>query len=162
VSFLRFSILLALALLVSGFARKPKINVRFHVEATGNAGGSFTIKAKFVNPPRDGFVESIPFASERNIVGIYPVLNPDSSLGCVFKLDQSGSLGLRTVSTERRGASMVSYISTKGGTHQLVDLPIDKPIVDGMIYIPRGITNGEMEVLKKQFPLMQAPQKKAE
>lgn len=161
-SLLRVSIVLAVALLVSGFARKPKMSVRFHVEATGNAGGSFTLKAKLVNPPRETFLESIPFASERNVVAIYPVVNADSSLGCVFKLDQSGALGLRTVSTERRGASMVPFISTKGGTHQLVDLPIDKPIVDGLIYIPRGITNGEMEALKKQFPQMGAPTKKAD
>lgn len=161
-SLLRLSIVLALALSVSGFARKAKLNVRFHVEATNDVGGSFTNKAKFVNPAREAFVESIPFVSERDIVAIHPVVNSDSSLGCVFKLDTSGALRLRTVSTERRGASMVGYISTKGGTHQLVDLPIDKPIVDGMIYIPRGISNGEMDVLKKQFPLIQAPPKKAE
>ncbi len=154
-----------------GFAQKPKLGVRFHVEATGPAGGSFTLPAKFVNPPREGHIESVPFASERNLVAIQPVVNADSSLGCVFKLDQSGALALRTVSTERRGASVVGFISTKGGTHQLLDLPVDKPILDGLIYIPRGLSNGEVEMLRKLYPTMQpspqsapqsSPQRKAD
>lgn len=157
----RALIIIPLALLFCGFARKPKLGIRFHVEATGAAGGSFTLPAKFVNPAREGHIESVPFASERNVVAIHPVMNADSSIGCVFKLDQSGTLALRTVSTERRGASMVTFISTKGGTHQLVDLPIDKPILDGLIYIPRGISNGELEMLRKLHPLIQ-PSRKAE
>lgn len=151
------SLLLACcAVALCGFARKPVLSVRFHVEATNAAGGSFTLPAKFVNPAREGNIESVPFASEKNLRAIYPVQNADGSIGCVFQLDRSGTLALRTVSTERRGASVIGFISTKGGTHQLLDLPIDRPIIDGIIYIPRGITSGEIAMLKKQYPLMQA------
>lgn len=154
----RYRALLFLALLplLSGFARKPTMNIRFHVEAVGNAGGSFTVPARFVNPPRAGFLESVPVATDKNIDAIYPVLNPDGSFGCAFQLDRSGSIGLRTTSTDRRGASLVAFISTKTGTHQLVDLQIDKPIVDGIIYIPRGISAGEMAELEKLFPRIKA------
>lgn len=157
--FLRLLLAACCAVALTGFARKPKLSVRFHVEATGNAGGSFTLPAKFVNPAREGHIESVPFASEKNIVAVHPVTNPDSSLGCVFKLDQSGALALRTISTQRRGASVVPFIATKGGTHQLVDLPIDKPIVDGLIYIPRGMSNGEIDMLRQLYPPIQAPKK---
>ena len=150
-----------LALLLCGFARKPTLSVRFHVEAVGNAGGSFTLPAKFVNPPRAGFVESVPFATEKNIVGIFPVMYPDGSAGCAFQLDQSGALALRTVSTDRRGASVVGFIATKKGTHQLLDLPIDKPIVDGLIYFPRGISSGEIAELQKLFPVIKGKAKPA-
>ena len=136
------------------------VSVRFHVEAVGSAGGSFTMPAKLKNPPRDVHIESVPFASERNITGIYPVMHPDGSIGCAFQLDHSGKLGLETISTDRRGASMVAFIASKQATHQVIDLPIDKPIRDGIIYIPMGISPGEMEMLRKRFPLMDAAKKK--
>lgn len=143
-------------LALCGFAKKPQLSVRFHVEAVGNAGGSFTIPAKFRNPPREGFIESVPFVSEKNIVSIYPMLHFDGTLGCAFQLDKSGALGLRTVSTDRRGASVVGFIATKGGTHQLIDLPIDRPITDGVIYVPTGLTQGEIQMLQKKYPLTKA------
>jgi hypothetical protein len=154
-SLTRFFAAAALAVLLCGFAKKPKLSVRFHVEAIGNAGGSFTMPAKFVNPPRDGFIESVPFVSERNIKAIFPVQHPDGQLGCAFQLDRSGAIGLQTTSTDRRGASIVAFISTKTGTHQVVDMVIDKPIRDGIIYIPRGLSPGEIDMLKQLYPVMQ-------
>ena len=151
-----------LALGVSGAAKKPTISVRFHVEAIGNAGGSFTMPVKFKNPPHESHMESVPFASERNITAIFPVLNPNGTIGCAFQLDRSGALGLESVSTDRRGASMVAFIASKKATHQVIDMPMDKPIHDGIIYIPVGITPGELDMLRKKFPLMKAPAKRPE
>ncbi|MEQ1862187.1 MAG: hypothetical protein ABMA13_19905 [Chthoniobacteraceae bacterium] len=148
-------LLVCFAVALCGFARKPKLSVRFHVEATNNAGGSFTIPSKFVNPPRDGFIEAVPFASEKNIVAIFPIEHANGGLGCAFQLNQSGALALRTVSTQRRGASVVGFISTKAGVHQLLDLPIDRPITDGVIYFPRGLSGGEIAELRKLYPLME-------
>ena len=147
--------LLTIAALCSmGAAKKPTLSVRFHVESVGNAGGSFTMPAKFKNPPRDGNIESIPFASERNVTAIFPVVHPNGSIGCAFQLDRSGALALETVSTDRRGASMVAFIASKAAMHQVIDLPIDKPIRDGIVYLPVGLTPGELEMLKKKFPIM--------
>jgi hypothetical protein len=159
--FLVATLLTIAALCAMGAAKKPTLSVRFHVESIGNAGGSFTMPAKFKNPPRDGNIESIPFASERNVTAIFPVIHPDGSIGCAFQLDRSGALGLETVSTDRRGASMVAFIASKAAMHQVIDLPIDKPIRDGIIYLPTGLTPGELEMLKKKFPIM-ASKKKAE
>jgi hypothetical protein len=153
-------VLTLIAFSAAGAARKPTVSVRFHVEAVGNAGGSFTIPAKFKNPPREGHIESVPFVSERNITAIYPVLHPDGRIGCAFQLDRSGALGLETVSTDRRGASMVAFIASKQATHQVIDLPIDKPIRDGIIYIPTGITSGELEMLRKLYPTMKTGKQK--
>lgn len=158
---LRLLLLVALASSLCGFARKlPHLSIRFHVESLGNAGGSFTLPAKFANPPREGFVEAVPMASERNVQAIYPVQNADGTIGCVFKLDNSGRFGLETISKDRRGSSLLVVIATKTGTHQVIDLVIDKPIMDGIIYVPRGITQGELDMLMKQFPIMGQPGKK--
>ncbi len=152
--FARPALLSLLAFSLLGMAKKQEISVRFHVEANSRDGEPFTVPAKFHNPDRDGFVEKIPAVSERDIRAIYPVAAEDGTFGCVFALDQHGSIGLQTVSTERRGAIMVAFISTKVGTHQAADLLIDKPITDGKIYVPRGLTQLEIEALQKQFPTL--------
>lgn len=157
---LRF-VLPLLALFLCGFARKPKLTIRFHVEALHNSGGKFTAPCKFHFPECQGFIEAIPFASDRNIEAIFPVTQPDGSLGCAFQLDPDGRLGLESVSTDRRTASMVVFFATAQGTHQVIDMVLDRPIRDGIIYVPRGISSGEMLLLKKQFRVMQprtAPQ----
>jgi len=143
-----------LALFFCGFAKKPKLSVRFHVEALHNSGGKFTVPCKFHFPERQGYIEAIPFASDRNIQAIYPVTQPDGSIGCAFQLDPDGRLGLESISTDRRTASMVMFMSTKQGGHQVIDLVLDKPIRDGIIYIPKGISPGEMDMLKKLYPMM--------
>jgi hypothetical protein len=151
---LRLLFLLTLALSLSGGAKKPKFVVHFHVEAVGNAGGQFTMPVRFANPPREGHVETIAFASERNVKSIFPVENPDGTLGCAFQLDQSGAFALETISKDRRGASIVVTMRTKGGSHQVIDMVIDKPILDGIIYVPKGISPGEMAALRELYPIM--------
>jgi hypothetical protein len=157
---LRPFFILALALPLCGFAKKQVLTVRFHVESIGAPGGSFSQPFKFKNPPHDGNIETVPFASERNIKAIYPVENPDGSFGCAFKLDGSGTLALRTTSTERRGASIAVLMATKKGSHHVTDLIIDKPIGDGIIDVSSGISPGEMMMLRKEYPVLDASEKK--
>ena len=157
---LRLLLLLTIAGSLCGAAKKPKLVVHFHVEAIGNAGGQFTMPVKFANPPRDGHVETIAFASDKNITAIFPVENPDGTLGCAFQLDQSGRFALETISKDRRGASLVVTMRTKTGRHQVTDMVIDKPITDGIIYVPSGISPGEMQMLREMYQIMGQPKKK--
>lgn len=143
-----------LALACLGMAKKPPVAVRFHVEANARDGEVFAMPVKFHNPPRDGHVERVPTISERDIQAIYPAPGADGSMGCVFQLNRHGAFSLQTLSTEKRGASLVVFLSTKAGTHQVIDMLIDKPISDGIIYVPRGLTQMEVTALQKQFPLM--------
>lgn len=157
---LRLLLLVTIAASLCGGAKKPKLAVHFHVEAMGNAGGQFTMPAVFANPPRQGFVETVAFASERNIDAIFPVENPDGTLGCAFQLNQSGRFALETISKDRRGSSIVITMRTKTGSHQVIDMVIDKPIVDGIIYVPKGFSPGEMQMLRELYPIMGQPKGK--
>jgi hypothetical protein len=157
---LRLFLLVTFAACLCGGAKKPKLMIHFHVEAIGNAGGQFTVPAKFRNPPRDGYIETIAFASERNVAAIFPVANPDGSLGCAFQLDQSGRFALETLSRDRRGSSILITMGTKQGSHQVIDMLVDKPITDGIIYVPTGISPGEMQMLRQLYPIMGQPRGK--
>jgi hypothetical protein len=146
--------LVALASGAIGFAKKPTITVRFHVEANESDGQPFAMPVKFSHPKRDGFVKRIPTISERNIQAIFPYPAPDGSFGCAFKLDSFGQTELDVISRASRGASIVAFIGTKGGVHQAIDMVIDKVVSDGIITIASGLTPMEIEALKKEYKVL--------
>lgn len=146
---------------VAGAKKTPEITVRFHAEANRLDGERFATPVQLKFPPRQTYIERVPSISERQIKAIYPFQAPDGSRGCAFMLDNSGRLNLEVISTERRGSSIVAFVSTKNGTHQVIDMQIDKIITDGIISIPSGLTDLEIAALQKAFPTIgQAPAKR--
>ena len=155
-------VIAALAVTGMGFAKKPNITVRFHVEANERDGQPFAMPVKFANPPRDGFMTQIPAISERNIESIFPFRAADGTGGCAFKLDSFGRTALETMTLSNRGSAVVAFVGTKTGTHQVIDMVIDKVIRDGIISIPRGLTDLEIAALEKEYkPMGQGRKKKA-
>lgn len=143
-----------LLLCFSGMAKRPDFIVRFFVEANSQDTERFAAPVQLKYPPRPAYIERVPVVSERNIKGIRPFTTADGSWGCYFQLDPAGRLALQTASTENRRRSMVAFIGTKKGTHQVIDMIIDKPISDGIIPIQKGMTIGEIEALGKRYPIM--------
>jgi hypothetical protein len=145
----------ALALCFLGMAeRPPTVTVRFHAEANSRDGTSFSTPIKLGNPPRDAFLEKMAVIHERQIKAIYPFKAPDGTWGCAFKLDHDGRLGLEVVSTERRGTFLIGFLGTKKGSHRMVDMVIDRTVSDGVISVPKGLTDMEIAVLSKQFKVL--------
>ena len=147
-------LLLVLALGSLGFAKKPAITVRFHIEANARDGQPFAMPVVFHHPERKGFMAQIPAVSERNIDAIFPFPASDGTAGCAFKLDHLGRTALEEMSLSNRGASVVAFVGTKTGTHQVIDMIVDKVIRDGIISIPRGLTALEIAALEKEFKIM--------
>jgi hypothetical protein len=143
------------ALCCLGFGRKqPLITVRFFAEANKADTDRFASPVEFRNPPRQAYVEKIPTIHERHIKAVYPFPAPDGSMGCAFQLDASGRLNLFAVSTERRGTSIVAFVSTKGGTHQVIDMIVDRTVNDGIITIQSGLTDLEIAAIIKEWPVI--------
>lgn len=143
-----------LLLSFTGMAKRSDFIVRFFVEANSQDTERFASPVQLKYPPRAAYIERVPVVSERNIKAIYPFTTPDGSWGCSFQLDPGGRLSLQTASIENRQRSMVVYIGTKKGTHQVIDMIIDKPISDGIITIQKGMTIGEIEALGKRYPVL--------
>ena len=154
-------LLLVLALGSLGFAKKPVITVRFHVEANARDGQPFAMPITFHNPERQGFMTQIPALSERNIEAIFPFPAADGTSGCAFKLDNFGRTALEEMTLSNRGTSVVAFVGTKTGTHQVVDMVVDKVIRDGIISIPRGLTDLEIMALEMEFKNMKTGKKKS-
>ncbi len=143
-----------LACLFTGMAKKPTITVRFFAEANKLDSERFAKPLTFRNPPREGYIENVPTLHEKFIKAVYPFQASDGTWGCAFQLDNSGRINLEVVSTERRGTSLVAFVGTKLGAHQVVELLIDKPIRDGIISIPHGLTELEVAAITKEWPVI--------
>ena len=149
------------ALSCLGFGqREYAVTVRFFAEAKAADTERFATPIELRNPPRAAFIEKIPTIHERHIKSVYPFPAADGTSGCAFALDPSGRLALDVVSTDRRGTSLVAFVSTKGGTHQVIDMVIDRTVKDGIITIQRGLTELEIAAITKQWPAMGSGGKK--
>jgi hypothetical protein len=147
-------LLAALAAVIACFiaaAKPPAFTVRFYAETTGQDTDRFSQPVALKNPPRQAFVEKTPTISERQIAGVYTYPAPDGTFAAVFKLDGDGRIALESVTTQKRGRALVGYVGTKKGSHQVTDMVIDRPVLDGIIVIQSGLTALEVESLKKEF-----------
>ena len=147
-------VLIVLAAASLGMSSKPKVTVRFHAETNRNDTNSFSTPVRLAYAQRDAHLNRVPEFSERNILAIFPWKTADGTWGCAFKLNGSGRIRLETISSDNRGGAIVAFIGTKKGMHQVIDMVIDRPISDGIVSIPRGITDIEMLVLKGQFKIL--------
>jgi hypothetical protein len=129
--------------------RDPTIFVRFHVEVT-QSDPTFATKVTAGDPPREVIVEKLPSISERDIASFYPYKANDGTYSAVFQLDAHGRLILQTLSEESRGKSIVAAVNGRPVTL----LAIDKPITDGVIFIPRGLTEENIKQLGASFDLL--------
>jgi hypothetical protein len=144
--------LLAFSLL--GMASKPPVTVRFFVEANEHDTDRFATPIQLRNPPRTAYIEKIPVIHEQHIRALYPFQAANGTWGCAFQLNESGRINLEVASTQHRGGSIVAFVQTKSGSHQVVDMVIDKPVSDGVITIPYGLSELEIEALAKEFPVV--------
>jgi hypothetical protein len=142
---------LAIVLLFTAGAKHPALTVRFYQEAVAGDTDHFASPVQLKYPPRSAYVSKAPFVSEHNIRGIYLFTAADGSYGCLFKLDEDGRIGLEAASTTHRGTSIVAFVGTKTGTHQVIDMIIDKRVSDGVITIPSGLTPLEAQQLRKTY-----------
>lgn len=150
----RLLALLALPLFFCAAGKKTEMSVRVFTEGNKQDTESFSTPIKVENPrPHEIYIDKIPWITERNIRAMYPFRANDGTWGCAFKLDEIARLRLETISTDRRGTSMVVVFATKTGVHQVADLVIDAPVKDGVFSVPRGISDLELVTLRKQFHL---------
>ena len=129
--------------------RDPSIAVRFHAQVN-TYDPTFATEVTLGNPPRKLIVEKIPSISERDIIAFYPFKASDGTFSAAIQLDRHGSVVLQSLSTEKRGLSIVAAINAR----PVALLAVDKTISDGIIYIPAGLTLDEIHQLGASFNLM--------
>lgn len=144
------------ALACLGMSKKPAVTVRFYAEANARDTDAFSKPITLHNPERAAYIEKVPSISEQSIKAMFPFQVTDGSWGACFKLDNKGRIDLEVLSTERKGSSLVIFVVTPKGIHQVVDVVIDRKVRDGVITIPRGLTDLEVAALSKEYRPLKA------
>ena len=65
-------------------------------------------------------------------------------------MNDHGRLTLDSLSVERRGTFLFIFVNGR----PLTELQIDRRVSDGKIYIASGLTSNEIELMKKDWPLL--------
>jgi len=146
-----------LAVLFLGAAKKPPLSIRFHLQAQKQEGESFVMKLPLERHglPATIYVKKIPEVTENEVREIYPFQAADGTMGCALKLDEHGRIDLDTCSVENRGKVLVCLVNLRVVTAMIVD----RRVPDGIITIPSGLTDKEIAMMKKRFPILGAKKK---
>jgi hypothetical protein len=129
--------------------RDPSIFIRFHVEVT-RSDPTFATEITAGDPPRKIIVEKLASLSERDINSFYPYKAADGTFSAAIQLDEHGRVTLETLSEESRGKALVAAVNGR----PIAVLTIDKPVTDGIIFIPRGLTEADIRQMGESYDIM--------
>ncbi|MEO6845956.1 MAG: hypothetical protein ABI443_01470 [Chthoniobacterales bacterium] len=139
-----------LALLCVAANKKSTLTIRFHAEGSPGDGEKFVQGIVFKTPPHTGVIGIMPVATEREIVAFFPFKAKDGTMGAYFKLDSHGAALLEAFTIENRGRTVVALVNGR----QVIDMISDKPISDGVITIPSGLTDAEIAAMRAEFRII--------
>jgi preprotein translocase subunit SecD len=139
----------AAALACVAGAKKPTIDLRVHAEGTEAEAPTFAIPATLLNG-RPAFLQRMPLATQSEIEAIYPFAAADGSQGVYLKLDQHGSRLLQQHSMSQQGKMLAVMLNGR----MVSNLLVDRPIADGIVAVPRGLTPEDIAVLTSAFPVL--------
>jgi len=134
--------------------KRTPISIRIHTEATKNDSDTFSIPVNLIYQRRQAYLSKVADISERMIERILPFPAKDGTWGCVIKLNPMGRIRLENMSGTLRGSALVIFVSTEASRHQVADMIIDRVVTDGVITIPRGLTDIEVTLLRKEFKIL--------
>jgi hypothetical protein len=141
--------LAAAALLCLGGAKKPPFELRIHAEGLAAEAPSFAFPATLLDGTAT-HLSRMPLITQREIRGVYPFDAADGSRGVYLQLDAHGSGLLNQHTSARRGGTLVVFLNGR----QASNLRVDRPVTDGIVSIPRGLTHEETELLAGVFPVL--------
>jgi hypothetical protein len=144
---------LALCLTVAltlAIAKQRHCTFRVHAQANPHDTDVFSMSMGARSSGKDVTIQKLPWITEHDVVAFLPYQAQDGTYGALFLLDEHGRVVLDTLSVEHRGGFLFVLINGR----LITELQIDKRVSDGKIYIPSGVTAAEIEVMKKDWPLI--------
>jgi len=144
-----YALIFAAALLCTGGAKKPVVDLRIHGEGIAAEAPTFAFPVTLLNG-EEAYLARMPLITQREVKSIYPFAAADGSEGVYLKLDSHGSGLLQQYTMERQGRRLVVLLNGR----QVINLMVDRPVTDGIVSIPRGLTPEETTLLSTAFPVM--------
>lgn len=123
---------------------------RVHVEANMRDTAVFASSVRAQFSGKEIAIEKVPRLSERDVVAFYPYTAGQGNYGVVFQLDDHGRIALDALSVEHRGGLLFVFVNGRAVTQ----LQIDKRVSDGRIYIASGLSAADIDLMKKDWPVL--------
>lgn len=142
-------LLVAATIFCTGAAKKPSVDLRIHSEGLAAEAPTFAFPAKLLNG-NEIYLARMPLLTQREVKAIYPFAAADGTQGVYLKLDSHGAGLLQQFSMERSGRSLIVFLNSR----QISNLLVDRPINDGIVCIPRGLTEDDIQLLSTVFPVL--------
>jgi len=136
--------------LTDGAAKQRHCTFRVHAQANAHDTDVFSMSAHATSSGKDITIQKLPWITERDVMAFSPYPARDGTFGALFQLDEHGRVVLDTLSVERRGGFLFVFINGR----MITELQIDKRVSDGKIYVPSGLTAGDVAVMKKEWRLI--------
>ena len=145
---LRMAAALAALLCVAG-AKKPVIDLRIHAQGSEAEAPTFAIPATLLNG-QPVFLQRMALITQSEVDAIYPFAAADGSQGVYLKLGAHGSRLLQQHTMVKQGELLVVMLNGRMVSNLLIDRPID----DGILSIPRGLSPDDIAVMETVFPVV--------
>jgi len=142
-------LLMVATLLCTGGARRPEIDLRIHGQGTAAEAPTFAFPATLLNGTPT-HLQRMPLITEREIKSVYPFPAAGGTSGVYLKLNSHGTGLLGQYTMERRGRKLVVLLNGR----QVSNLLVDRPVNDGIVSIPRGLSQEDIDLLVLSFPVM--------
>ena len=134
----------------TGAAKPRHCILRLHAQANPRDTEIFATSVRAQLSGKDVAIEKMPWISEQDVVAFSPYPARDGTYGALLQLDEHGRVVLDTLSVERRGSFLFVFVNG----HPVTELEVDKRVSDGKIYIPSGLTAGDIESMKRDWHLI--------
>ena len=132
-------------------ASKPRHCIlRVHAQANPRDTDVFATSVRAQLSGKDVAIEKMPWISEHDVIAFSPYQARDGTYGALLQLDEHGRVVLDTLSVERRGSFLFVFVNGR----PITELEIDKRVSDGKIFIPSGLTAGDIESMKRDWRLI--------
>ena len=129
---------------------KPHCTLRAYVEANVHDGEVFATQLRSQTTGKKIVIEKVPTISERDVIAFYPYQAGDGSYGVLFQLNDHGRLALDTLSIEKRGTFLYVFVNGRPAA----ELQIDRRVSDGKLYLSSGLTQADLVLMRKDWPLI--------
>ena len=139
---------LPLTVWASGGKKKPPMTFRVHAETHQRDTEVFAIPLTMGDPPMNLVVEKMPLISEHEVKAFYPFESTGGTYGVYFQLDNHGTKAWEALTTTRRSGFLVVVYNGR----PLTRLRLGRPVRDGIVMVPHGITAEEIAVLEQRYP----------
>ncbi len=127
--------------------KEPKIKLAVHNQTAPSDSARFAMPLKIPYAPYEIYLSRIPLISKLDVDRFRIYEADDGTYGALLYLKPHGEMALEQYTLANQRTYLVTFLNDRVVSTQLVD----RPVRDGLFYIPNGLTAEDVEALQESF-----------